>query len=116
VRLKRCGKEMRLVVTPDSSREEVITPVLKAVALAHKWREGVLAGETADRKIAAKNLHLKSEYFRRVLGCAFLAPDILEAVLNGSYTVDLTVKKLCWRQLPMDWQEQRAQLGFPLHS
>jgi site-specific DNA recombinase len=116
VRLKRCGKEMRLVVSPDSSRPEIVTPVLKAVVLAHKWREGVLAGETPDRKVAAKHLHLKSEYFRRILGCAFLAPDILEEILDRRYSSDLTVKKLCWRQLPMDWQEQREQLGFPLHS
>jgi site-specific DNA recombinase len=113
-RLKRCGKEMRLIVSPDSSRAEIVTPVLKAVVLAHKWREGVLGGESLDRKIAAKQLHLKSEYFRRILGCAFLAPDILEAILDG-HNSDLTVKKLCWSQVPMDWQEQRAQLGFPLH-
>ncbi len=111
-RLKRCGKEMRLVVSPNASNLPIITPILKAVVRAHQWRAGVLAGDIPDRKLAAKRLNLKQEYFRRVLGCAFLAPDILEAILDGSYPSDLTVKKLCWRRLPIDWAEQRTQLGF----
>jgi site-specific DNA recombinase len=112
-RLKRCGKEMRLVVAPDSSKSQIITPILKALARSHKWREGVLAGGTADRKLAANQAGLKAEHFRRILSCAFLAPDILEAILEGRYPSDLTVKKLCWNYLPLDWGEQRVQLGFP---
>jgi site-specific DNA recombinase len=118
-RLKRCGKEMRLVISPDSSKRQKITPLLKAVVRAHQWRKGVLAGEVPNRKLAANRLNLKQEYFRRVLGCAFLAPDIIEAILDGNYPSDLTVKKLCWRQLPIDWAEQRIRLGFsarPLQS
>jgi len=52
------------------------------------------------------------EYLRRVLGCAFLAPDILEAMLDGHQPANLTLKKLT-RRLPLDWAEQRIQLGFP---
>jgi hypothetical protein len=111
-RLKRCGKEMRLIVSPDSSRPEIVTPILKAVVRAHKWREGVLAGDVPNRKLSAKRLDLEEEYFRRILGCAFLAPDILEAILDGRYPSDLTVKKLCLLHLPIDWTEQRTQLGF----
>jgi site-specific DNA recombinase len=113
-RLRRCGKEMRLVVSPDYSRPEVLTPILKAVARAHKWREGVLAGDSPNRNLSAKRLNVKAEYFRRILGCAFLAPDILEAILEGSHPSNLTVKKLHY--LPLDWAEQRVQLGFSLPS
>ena len=56
----------------------------------------------------------KEEYFRRILGCAFLAPDILEAVLDGGHPADLTVKKLHY--LPLDWTEQRVELKFSLPS
>jgi site-specific DNA recombinase len=111
--LKRCGGEMRLVVTPDSSRPREITPLVKAVVRAHRWREGLLAGEAPDRTVVAKRLSLNEEYLRRVLGCAFLAPDILEAILDGRHPADLTVKTLSRRHLPLDWAEQRKQLGFP---
>jgi len=113
VRLKRCGGEMRLVVSPDSSSPQEITPILKAVVRAHRWREGVLAGEVPNRMVAAKRLNLNEEYLRRVLGCAFLAPDILEAILDGRHSSYLTVKTLSRRNLPLDWAEQRTQLGFP---
>jgi site-specific DNA recombinase len=111
--LKRCGGEMRLVVSPDSPRPQEITPLVKAVVRAHRWREGVLTGEVPDRTVAAKRLDLNEEYLRRVLGCAFLAPDILEAILDGRQPADLTVKTLSRRNLPLDWAKQRAQLGFP---
>ena len=112
-RLKRCGGEMRLVIIPDSSRLQEITPILKAVVRAHTWREGVLAGEVPNRIVAAKRLNLNEEYLRRVLGCAFIAPDILEAILDGRHSSDLTVKALSRRSLPLDWAEQRTQFGFP---
>jgi len=104
---------MRLVVSPDSPEPQEITPILKAVVRAHGWREGVLAGEVPNRTVAAKRLDLNEEYLRRILGCAFLAPDILEAILDGRHPVDLTVKRLSRRPLPLDWAEQRTQLGFP---
>jgi hypothetical protein len=113
VRLKRCGGEMRLVVSPDSSKAREITPLLKAVVRAHRWREGVLAGEVPNRIVAAKRHDLNEEYLRRVLGCGFLAPDILEAILDERHPSDLTVKRLSRRQLPLDWAEQRTELGFP---
>jgi len=49
----------------------------------HIWREGVLEGEVPNRVVAAKRLDLNEEYLRRILGRAFLAPDIVEAILDG---------------------------------
>jgi site-specific DNA recombinase len=113
-RLKRCGGEMRVVMNPDSSTEQPITtPMLTSIVAAYKWREELAAGGGSNRTLSAQRLLLKSEYQRRVLGCAFLAPDIVEAILDGQYSSDLTVKKLSRRHLPLDWSEQRSQLGFP---
>jgi site-specific DNA recombinase len=110
---KRCGGEMRLVLSPDSDKPEIVTPIVKAIVRARQWREGVLAG---DRNLAEERLGLKGEYLRRVLGCAFLAPDIVEAVLDWHHPADLTVKKLSRRRLPLNWTAQRTQLGFPQRS
>ncbi|HZR55788.1 MAG TPA: hypothetical protein VFA74_02855 [Terriglobales bacterium] len=51
-------------------------------------------------------------YIGLVFGCAFLAPDILEAILEGSQPRDLTFKKLC-HSIPLNWAEQRRRFGFP---
>lgn len=104
---------MRLVVSPDSPSPQEVTPLLMAVVRAHRWKEGVLAGKVPNRIMAAKRLNLNEEYLRRVLGCAFLAPNILEAILDGRQPADLTVKALSCRNLPLDWAKQRAHLGFP---
>jgi hypothetical protein len=41
----------------------------------------------------------------------FLAPDIVESILDGRQPLDLTVQKLT-SKLPHGWVEQRQQLGF----
>jgi site-specific DNA recombinase len=111
-RLRRCGGELRLVVSPDRAGPEKVTPMLKTIVRAHKWREGMLDGSISNQTSIAKQVGFKSEYLRRVLGCAFLAPDIIEAILDEHQPVDLTVKRLSRRRLPLDWEEQRILLGF----
>ncbi|MGD0567026.1 MAG: hypothetical protein ABSA78_01365 [Candidatus Sulfotelmatobacter sp.] len=113
VRLKRCAGEMRLVLSPYSATPEMVTPIVKTIVRAHKWREEILNGKSPNQIQVTKRLDLKGEYLRRVLGCAFLAPDIVEAILDGHQPDGLTVKKLSRRRLPLDWAEQRIQLGFP---
>ncbi len=44
---------------------------------------------------------------------AFLAPDVVASSLAGTQPVDLTAQKLIKQiDLPLDWAEQRALLGF----
>jgi DNA invertase Pin-like site-specific DNA recombinase len=113
VRLRRFGGEMRLVTEPDSPASQPIEPLAKAIARAYSWRTAVLAGESVERTVLAKRLGLNEQYLRRILGCAFLAPDIVEAILDGQFPAKLSVKRLCRLRLSLGWAEQRAQLGFP---
>jgi hypothetical protein len=46
------------------------------------------------------------------LPLAFLAPDIVEAILQGRQPVELTVLRLKRIGLPLSWVEQRRLLGF----
>src|SRR5207248_6042319 len=93
-RVKRCSGEMRLVIAPDSPGSPLVTPMLKAVARAHELREWVLAHGVPNQKTIAKKAGLNVRYFRRVFDSAFLAPDIVEAILDGRHPPDLTVTKL----------------------
>jgi site-specific DNA recombinase len=44
---------------------------------------------------------------------AFLAPDIIRAILNGTQPTHLTLKYLKqFRALPSDWIEQKSLLNF----
>jgi len=56
---------------------------------------------------------MSSSYFTRLLRLSFLAPDITQAILLGRHPVDLNARKLMAdTRAPIDWQEQRARLGF----
>ena len=56
---------------------------------------------------------MSSSYFTRLLRLSFLAPDITQTILQGRHPVDLNARKLMAdTRAPIDWQEQRARLGF----
>ena len=114
-RVKRCGGEMRLVFPPDHPGQAPSHPpssLLKALARGRQWHEWMVAGEVSGQRAIAQRLGLNERYVGRVLECAFLAPDILEAILDGRQPPDLTFKKLT-HGLPLSWIEQRRELGFP---
>ncbi|HSD34359.1 MAG TPA: recombinase family protein, partial [Alphaproteobacteria bacterium] len=61
----------------------------------------------------AKTEGVDRSHVSRVLRLAFLAPDIVEAIVDGRHPVELTAKRLLLREnLPLDWREQRRRLGF----
>jgi site-specific DNA recombinase len=113
-RLARRGREIRLVVSPAAEKAPAYQSqaLLKAVARAHEWRERLITGQAAGLQAIAKQSGLDESYVRRILGFAFLAPDIVESILDGRQPHDLTLEKLRTR-LPMNWVEQRQMI---LHS
>jgi site-specific DNA recombinase len=113
-KVKRCGGEVRLLVPTDSANKSPSRPVpslIKAVARAHRWPEQIIHGELKGRHSIAQRTGLDERYVGRVLQCALLAPDIVEAILDGHQPADLGVEKLL-KDLPLDWAEQRRVLGF----
>jgi site-specific DNA recombinase len=113
-RVKRCGGEVRLLIPADSATESPARPVpslIKAIARANPWSEKIIRGELTGLHSIAQLTGLDEHYAGRILNCSFLAPDIVEAILDGRQPADLTVQKLL-RSLPLAWSEQRKQLGF----
>ena len=47
----------------------------------------------------------------RSLQLAFLAPDLVEGILNGTQPVGLTGERLKRAELPLLWDDQRAALA-----
>lgn len=110
---KRCGGEVHLVVPPNYrvSSEHPKLPLIKAVARAHGWYEKVIQGKAFDVRSLARDAGLTERYIGKVFRCAFLAPDIVEAILAGRQPHDLSFEKLC-QDIPLSWVKQREQLGF----
>jgi site-specific DNA recombinase len=113
-RRKRCGGEVHLVVPPNSS-DSVRHPkfsLIKAIARAHGWHEKVVQGNALDMRSLARQAGLTERYVGKVFGCAFLAPDIIESILEGRQPHELNFAKLC-EHVPLGWPEQREHFGLP---
>jgi DNA invertase Pin-like site-specific DNA recombinase len=111
---KRFGGEIHLVVPPNSNLpvRHPRPALIKAVVRSHAWYEMVLAGKIDDMKSLARETGLTRRYVRNVFGCAFLAPDIIEAILEGRQPLTLKFENL-YKNIPLTWAEQRQQFGFP---
>jgi DNA invertase Pin-like site-specific DNA recombinase len=110
-RVKRCGGEMRLILRGEHNEPARVVPsMIKAVARAHHWRDLIVKGNSTGGRGLAKRFGFDERYISAIVRCAFLAPDIVEAILNGRQPANLTLAKLT-TPLPMDWGEQRRMLG-----
>jgi len=64
-------------------------------------------------KEIAKAEHVDQSHVTRIINKAFLAPDIIRAILNGTQPAHLTLKYLKqFRSLPNNWNTQKSLLGF----
>ena len=48
-----------------------------------------------------------TQYGRRLISLAFLAPDLQRAILEGTQPADLTLDHLMAQAMPADWAQQR---------
>ncbi|MGK7863740.1 hypothetical protein ACFHNC_14945, partial [Falsiroseomonas sp. E2-1-a4] len=56
---------------------------------------------------------ISQSYATRLVRLASLAPDIVEAILDGRQPINLRASRLMRdTRIPTDWQEQRRALGF----
>lgn len=113
-RLRRTKGETTLVVPREGHSATFSRPVpslVKAVVRGRAWYEQVLAGKSNDQRSLARQMATSARYADRICACAFLAPDIVEAILEGRQPPGLTFQKLT-KKLPITWTEQRSLLGF----
>jgi site-specific DNA recombinase len=107
-RLKRTGIEMRLVVADGSEPADVDPGLVRLLIRAHVICARLLKEPSLPLKEIAAEEGISSSYVTRLLRLAFLAPDIVTAILDGRHSPPLTANRLmddtC---LPLDWTAQR---------
>lgn len=87
--------------------------LIRVVAKAHSWLAELACGNALTIDELAKQQNEDSGEVSRFLPLAYLAPDIIEKILEGKQPVDLTAERL--RRMPLlphAWNEQRERLGF----
>jgi DNA invertase Pin-like site-specific DNA recombinase len=114
-RLKRCGGEIRLVLLGDDQQERLPKPdpnLIWAMANAHSWARQLIAGEVASITEIAKRNDTSRSRASSILTLAFLAPDIVEAILDGRQPPEVNLELLTGTGgIPLSWVEQRRLYG-----
>ena len=104
--VKRGGrKEMHLPEGATHSRRTDNT-LVKALARALRWKRMLESGKFATIAELAEREGIAPSYMTRVLRLTLLAPDIVEAILDGTQGSKVTLAKLM-EPPPLGWDEQR---------
>src|SRR6202521_359569 len=113
MQLKRRGVELRLIVG-DHNRSAAIVDLslLKAVARAYRWFDAISTGKARSLAAIAAREGLAVRYVGRLIRLAFLAPEIVESIVEGRQPTTLTAEALTRRiELPLSWSSQRTALN-----
>ena len=112
VRKSRGGR--KLILTPGGMAPRgstaVDTTLVKALARAFRWRRILETGRcgTIDELAAAEKIN--SSYLSRLLRLTLLAPDIIEAILDGRQPDGITLPGLM-EPFPVEWERQFSDAG-----
>ena len=116
VRKPRGGR--KLILTPGSmaprGASAADTTLVKALARAFRWRRMLETGRygTIDELAAAEKIN--SSYVSRLLRLTLLAPDMVEAILDGRQPASMTLPGLM-EPSPVEWGRQHeATLHRPI--
>jgi hypothetical protein len=103
--IKRGGrKEIRL---PDGAAQPSRTDntLVKALARAFRWKRMLQSGEFATIAELAEREGIAPSYMTRVMRLTLLAPDIVEAILDGRQRPEVTLAQAL-EPFPVEWMAQ----------
>ena len=106
--VKRGGrKEMQL---PDGALQPRRTDstLVKALARAFRWKRMLESGEFTTIAELAEREGIAVSYMTRVLRLTLLAPDIVEAILDGKQGPEVTMSRALG-PFPVEWERQEAR-------
>jgi hypothetical protein len=108
---RRPGRKM--VVTPVRDGREKALPtradpaLVKALARAFRYQRLLDEGRYASISEMAAAERIERGYLGSLLRLTLLAPDIVEAILDGRQLPELQLRELL-RSIPAEWNEQRC--------
>ncbi len=108
--VKRGGrKEMHMPKGAAQPRRTENT-LVKALARAFRWKRMLETGEFQTIAELAEREGIAPSYLTRVMRLSLLAPDIVEAILNGREDTRVTLARVL-EPIPMEWISQKEQFN-----
>ena len=113
VSLRRAGREMALLVGSTVAADRSDPSLVRLIARAWALREALVTSTAPSLTAVAAEQGISQSYATRLVRLAWLAPDIVEAILGGCQPANLTASRLMQdTRIPTGWQDQRRALGF----
>ncbi len=102
--LRKRGVETKIIIAdaPTGIDEALIQNIAKA----NQWYGLVKQGQTF--KIIAQSQNTSSDRIQKMIGLAFLAPDLLRQVMQGKQPLGFTSDWCMRHAIPSDWNAQRV--------
>jgi hypothetical protein len=102
-------KEMRLPECAAAPRQ-ADSALVKGLARAFRWKRILESGEFATMAELAQREGIAVSYLTRVLRLTLLAPDIVEAILDGKQGPDVTLARVL-EPVTGEWEWQHEALA-----
>lgn len=106
--------EKIIIAAGDALASNPDPKLIRAVALGYSWHKELKRESVASLGELAERHGVLRRDAGRIFRLGLLAPDIIEAILEGRQPPDITfrhMKRLS--NIPVSWAEQREFLGFP---
>ena len=114
IRISTTSKNGSVLIISDYKKTEINlnSQLITAVTKSHYWNKLLLSGEVNSVRDINKMENLSGhKYIYKVIELRFLAPEIIERILNGTQPRDLSIQKL-FNIKTLDWNEQKKLLNF----
>ena len=95
------------IIKPAAARFD--STLVKAIARAYRWQRLLEEGTYASMRDLAAAEAISPTYISRLLRLTLLAPEIVEAVLDGRKPETVT-QELLFQPLPDEWHRQQRWL------
>jgi hypothetical protein len=110
IRLQRRGGR-KLIMTPEGVAAPARKPspdetLVKALVRAHRWRRRIESGRAKSITDLAEQEGVTNAYVCRLLPLTCLAPEIVEAILDGRQPKGLRLAEMLGNG-PLGWEQQR---------
>ena len=116
LKIKRKGSRKEIIAPDDNQSESGESrgcqeSLVRALALAYHWRDLIDSGKFDSITDLASAINKDRSYTARLFRLTLLAPEIVEAIVNGREPEWVCLRKLI-EPLPMLWQEQKRKFGM----
>ena len=108
IKIVKRGSAKSKIMHQNDSQKKLNRPLLRALAKAYRWENGIRDFGRADWYINKNKL--SKAYVRRLLKLNNLSPKIKKAFVTGDFPRDILLQDIVFSEISLLWSEQERKL------